>query len=171
MHFVPRVNLAAMYEILGVNVVDTFPHSIANVFRRPHNDPSRVVVPAGHESFDLVRGFDSEMAFAPRIPNKSSSSPAIRPTLCFQRRADGSDPIHAGPGGVSPPEEAGTKRGSACTKNVRSPAPWCWNEGWHIAPEKPRRRSHGVRRCSRPKLSPGLVRTTILGHPYPPMTC
>ncbi len=51
MHFVPRVNLAAMYEILGVNVVDTFPQSIAAEFRRSHVDPSR------GEILPLVRAF------------------------------------------------------------------------------------------------------------------
>jgi galactose-1-phosphate uridylyltransferase len=33
-HFVPRVNMAALYEIKGVNVVDTPPQKIAEEFRR-----------------------------------------------------------------------------------------------------------------------------------------
>lgn len=32
-HFVPRVNMTALYEIRGVNVVDTPPHTIAERFR------------------------------------------------------------------------------------------------------------------------------------------
>jgi hypothetical protein len=33
-HFVPRVNMTALYEIRGVNVVDTPPENIAVEFRR-----------------------------------------------------------------------------------------------------------------------------------------
>lgn len=69
MHFVPRVNLAAMYEILGVNVVDTFPQSIANEFRRSHSDPNRGVILPWNELFDSVSTFDPEADFKSRIVN------------------------------------------------------------------------------------------------------
>ncbi len=36
-HFVPRVNMTALYEIKGVNVVDTPPQKIAEEFRRSSN--------------------------------------------------------------------------------------------------------------------------------------
>jgi len=71
-HFVPRVNLAAMYEILGVNVVDTFPQSIAAEFRRPHVDPARGVIPSWYELFESAGTFDPEIEFSKRI--KSSAS-------------------------------------------------------------------------------------------------
>jgi diadenosine tetraphosphate (Ap4A) HIT family hydrolase len=66
MHFVPRVNLAAMYEILGVNVVDTFPQSIAVEFRRAHTDPNRGEILPWYELFDSVHEFDPETAFRDR---------------------------------------------------------------------------------------------------------
>jgi galactose-1-phosphate uridylyltransferase len=68
-HFVPRVNLAAMYEILGVNVVDTFPQSIAAEFRRAHIDPNRVALLPWPELFESIQTFDPEMDFANRILN------------------------------------------------------------------------------------------------------
>ena len=68
MHFVPRVNLAAMYEILGVNVVDTFPQSIAAEFRRAHTDPSRVAILPWYELFESVKSFDPEKDFLIRVP-------------------------------------------------------------------------------------------------------
>ncbi len=40
-HFVPRVNMTALYEIKGVNVVDTPPNQIAVEFRRPGPDGSQ----------------------------------------------------------------------------------------------------------------------------------
>ena len=67
MQFVPRVNLAAMYEILGVNVVDTFPQSIAAEFRRSHSDASRVRIPGWFELFELAQSFDPEAAFVSRL--------------------------------------------------------------------------------------------------------
>jgi diadenosine tetraphosphate (Ap4A) HIT family hydrolase len=67
MHFVPRVNLAAMYEILGVNVVDTFPQSIAAEFRRPHSDPVRGVILPWFELFESVADFDPESSFSDRL--------------------------------------------------------------------------------------------------------
>ena len=73
MHFVPRVNLAAMYEILGVNVVDTFPQSIAAEFRRAHIDPARVVLLPWYDIFESARNFDPEDAFSGRIPSLPST--------------------------------------------------------------------------------------------------
>jgi galactose-1-phosphate uridylyltransferase len=70
MKFVPRVNLAAMYEILGVNVVDTFPQSIAAEFRRAHVDPSRGILLPWFELFESVRSFDPNEDFASRIPQR-----------------------------------------------------------------------------------------------------
>jgi diadenosine tetraphosphate (Ap4A) HIT family hydrolase len=67
MHFVPRVNLAAMYEILGVNVVDTFPQSIAAEFRRAHTGPSRVILP-WYELLESVPLFDPERELSSRVP-------------------------------------------------------------------------------------------------------
>ena len=64
--FVPRVNLAAMYEIIGVNVVDTFPQSIAAEFRRSHNEPKSIVLP-WPEVFESVDSFDPEKEFHARI--------------------------------------------------------------------------------------------------------
>ena len=68
MHFVPRVNLAAMYEILGVNVVDTFPQSIASEFRRPHSDPTRGIILPWYELFESVPNFDPDLSFQERMP-------------------------------------------------------------------------------------------------------
>lgn len=92
MHFVPRVNLAAMYEILGVNVVDTFPQSIASEFRRPHVDVG-AVIPPWYEVFESKSAFDPEQEFAKRhqvsdgvlTDNAESSkiidgSPILKPT-------------------------------------------------------------------------------------------
>jgi galactose-1-phosphate uridylyltransferase len=67
MQFVPRVNLAAMYEILGVNVVDTFPQSIAAEFRRSHTDASRGVIHPWFELFEDAYSFDPEAAFLSRL--------------------------------------------------------------------------------------------------------
>lgn len=75
MHFVPRVNLAAMYEILGVNVVDTFPQSIAAEFRRPHVDPSRAVILTWFELFESVQSFDPENEFYSRVPPPPQNPP------------------------------------------------------------------------------------------------
>ena len=72
MHFVPRVNLAAMYEILGVNVVDTFPQSIAAEFRRSHTDAHRGIVPPWYELFALAEGFDPEASFSNRVPQSET---------------------------------------------------------------------------------------------------
>jgi hypothetical protein len=71
MQFVPRVNLAAMYEILGVNVVDTFPQSIAAEFRRAHTDPSRQTIPPWFELFNSVGEFEPETAFHDRAPSRT----------------------------------------------------------------------------------------------------
>ena len=71
-HFVPRVNLAAMYEILGVNVVDTFPQSIAAEFRRAHLDPNRVVLQPWPELFQSVKSFDPEHEFWKRVPESDN---------------------------------------------------------------------------------------------------
>jgi galactose-1-phosphate uridylyltransferase len=68
MQFVPRVNLAAMYEILGVNVVDTFPQSIANEFRRTHTSASDATIPPWFELFESAASFDPEAAFLARLP-------------------------------------------------------------------------------------------------------
>ena len=73
MHFVPRVNLAAMYEILGVNVVDTFPSSIAAEFRRAHNDPNRGELRPWPEIFDSGPSLDPEAEFNSRIPTLTSA--------------------------------------------------------------------------------------------------
>jgi hypothetical protein len=76
MQFVPRVNLAAMYEILGVNVVDTFPQSIAAEFRRPHTDVSRSAkrkqrrIPSWFELFKSAHSFNPEEAFLSRLRSK-----------------------------------------------------------------------------------------------------
>ena len=70
-HFVPRVNLAAMYEILGVNVVDTFPHSIANEFRRAHSDPGRGVIRPWYELFESASSFDPEQDFNVRFKQET----------------------------------------------------------------------------------------------------
>ncbi len=67
MHFVPRVNLAAMYEVLGVNVVDTFPQSIAAEFRRAHDDKSRMDVQNWFELFSIGSSWDPDDAFAKRL--------------------------------------------------------------------------------------------------------
>lgn len=71
MHFVPRVNLAAMYEVLGVNVVDTFPQSIASEFRRPHIDRPNTRILPWFELFQSVRDFDPETAFSDRFAKES----------------------------------------------------------------------------------------------------
>lgn len=55
-----------MYEILGVNVVDTFPQSIAAEFRRAHVDPNRGEILPWYELFESVRDFDPETAFHDR---------------------------------------------------------------------------------------------------------
>jgi len=76
-HFVPRVNLAAMYEILGVNVVDTFPQSIAAEFRRAHTDPNKIVVLPWPELFESVESFDPEADFGSRIPSNTPTAVSI----------------------------------------------------------------------------------------------
>ncbi len=68
MQFVPRVNLAAMYEILGVNVVDTFPQSIAAEFRRSHSDPSRGELLPWYELFESAKNYNPEKDFENRTP-------------------------------------------------------------------------------------------------------
>jgi galactose-1-phosphate uridylyltransferase len=70
-HFVPRVNLAAMYEILGVNVVDTFPQSIAAEFRRAHIDRAGAVLLPWPELFQTVQLFDPETEFAERLKDSN----------------------------------------------------------------------------------------------------
>lgn len=84
MHFVPRVNLAAMYEILGVNVVDTFPQSIAAEFRRAHVDTSRGEILPWYELFDSVHLFDPDAAFNDRAntaPGQNSGTDARPPEV------------------------------------------------------------------------------------------
>lgn len=66
MHFVPRVNLAAMYEILGVNVVDTFPQTIAAEFRRAHVDKKRSILLPWYKLVESAKLFDPEKAFVSR---------------------------------------------------------------------------------------------------------
>ena len=66
MQFVPRVNLAAMYEILGVNVVDTFPQSIAAEFRRSHRDRGRIELLSLSEVVAAASDFDPDQAFLAR---------------------------------------------------------------------------------------------------------
>lgn len=72
MQFVPRVNLAAMYEILGVNVVDTFPQSIAAEFRRSHSDPALAVLMPWYELFESAKDYDPEKDFGNRILEANS---------------------------------------------------------------------------------------------------
>jgi len=74
MHFVPRVNLAALYEILGVNVVDTFPQSIAVEFRRAHADPSRGVILPWFDLFQNSKLYDPESDFNNRAAKTSESN-------------------------------------------------------------------------------------------------
>ena len=62
-HFVPRVNMTALYEIRGVNVVDTPPQKIAEEFRR------------GINWVDLMRqvaAFDPEAEIERRLANAAA---------------------------------------------------------------------------------------------------
>ena len=52
-----------MYEIIGVNVVDTFPQSIASEFRRAHTDPARIELLPWPELFQSASAFDPEKRF------------------------------------------------------------------------------------------------------------
>jgi len=57
-----------MYEILGVNVVDTFPQSIAAEFRRVHRDNGHTPIASLAELFAQGPAFDPDNAFSSRIP-------------------------------------------------------------------------------------------------------
>lgn len=65
-HFVPRVNMTALYEIRGVNVVDTPPQKIAEEFRRYGGDGEDAInwtdLCRQADSFDPDATFEREMS-------------------------------------------------------------------------------------------------------------
>jgi len=59
-HFVPRVNMTALYEIKGVNVVDTPPQKIAEEFRRHGGDEEPI---NWIDLYNQVQNFDADATF------------------------------------------------------------------------------------------------------------
>jgi len=80
-HFVPRVNMPALYEILGVNVVDTPPTAIAEEFRRNINweDEIRNIIDAYNPKAELKTLFNmgSAMADNSRLTRGKASQNAL----------------------------------------------------------------------------------------------
>ncbi len=72
-HFVPRVNMTALYEISGVNVVDTPPQKIAEEFRR--HDLSGHGVLNWANLLQEVDAFDPDQHFELRIEECMKQSP------------------------------------------------------------------------------------------------
>lgn len=67
-HFVPRVNMAALYEIKGVNVVDTPPVNIAAEFTR-YNDKKKEGV-RWADVYELSRQFDPDKKYEDLIKGR-----------------------------------------------------------------------------------------------------
>ncbi len=66
-HFVPRVNMTALYEMKGVNVVDTPPEKIAEEFRVSPTGGMWGEVLKQVESYNPIKEFDDEIkSYQPR---------------------------------------------------------------------------------------------------------
>lgn len=87
-HFVPRVNMTALYEIKGVNVVDTPPSKIAEEFRRYTGSGSEEInwseVLKAAQSYDPDAEFQEAIETPDSIAPLAPESPSSKKTLAQQ---------------------------------------------------------------------------------------
>jgi hypothetical protein len=84
-HFVPRVNMTALYEIKGVNVVDTPPSKIAEEFRRYSGSGSEEI--NWSEVLKAAQSYDPEAEFQEAITLTKPKSPPSSEPLAQQGAA------------------------------------------------------------------------------------